>query len=162
MTQPIPKGYDRLIPYLTIKDAAKAVEFYKQAFGATEMDCMMKSPDTGMLMHGELKINGQVVMLSDECADFKMFSPLHYKGTSMSLHLYVEDCDKTFEAAKKAGAKEVQPMQDQFWGDRMGRLRDPFGHEWTIATHKEDLTPEEVAKRGEEFMKKMKKETAAA
>src|SRR5687768_6958689 len=127
MAKPIPEGYNTVIPYLMIKDCEKAVTFYKKAFGAKEMDCMMRDPESGKLMHGELRIYGQVVMVADECPEGQMFGPQHYKGTPVSLVLYVEDCDKVFAAAKKAGAKELQPLTDQFWGDRMGRLRDPFG-----------------------------------
>lgn len=142
--KPIPDGFHTVTPYLTIRGAADAIEFYKAAFGATEKD-RMPGPDGRTLMHAEIVIGDSVIMMSDEFPDFGALSPSHYQGTTASILLYVEDCDALFKRAIAAGAKELQPPTDMFWGDRMGQLLDPFGHKWSIGTHKLDLTPEEMA-----------------
>jgi PhnB protein len=151
----IPEGYHTLTPYLTVRDAARAIEFYKQAFGAVERG-VMKGPD-GKIMHAELKIGDSIFMLADEFPEFGSMSPLSTGGSGMGLHIYAEDVDKAFDRAVKAGAKVDMPVGDMFWGDRYGKLADPFGHKWSIATHKADLSPEEMDKGMKEMMKDMPK-----
>jgi PhnB protein len=143
--KPIPAGYHSVTPYLIMADAAAAIEFYKQAFNATEL-MRMEGPG-GSIMHAEIKIGDSPVMLSGEHPQMGFRGPLSYGGTPVSLMIYVEDCDKIFAQAIAAGAKELKPLQDQFYGDRSGTLTDPFGHVWTISTHKEDVSPEEMEKR---------------
>jgi PhnB protein len=148
----IPEGYHSVTPYLICKGAADAIEFYKQAFGATEL---MRMPmPGGKLGHAEIRIGNSAVMLADEFPEMDVRGPQSLGGTSVSLLIYVEDVDRAFPRAIQAGGKEVRPLMDQFYGDRSGTLEDPFGHKWTIATHKEDVPPEEMARRHEEFMKK--------
>lgn len=131
-----------LSPHITCRDAAKAIEFYKNAFGAKEM---MRLPGPGgKLMHAAVEINGAMVMLNDEWPEHNAFSPLALKGTPVTLHLNVADVDKWFERAVKAGAKPTMPVADMFWGDRYGIVTDPFGHAWSIATHKKDMTVAEI------------------
>ena len=141
----IPAGFRALTPYLIIRDAPRAIEFYQQAFGAREM-VRMPMPD-GKIAHAELEIGDCRIMLAEESPDFLARSPLSYGGTPVTLCLYVEDCDVVVARAVLLGAKIVRPLQDQFYGDRSGTLTDPFGHIWTVATHKEDLTDEETQKR---------------
>jgi len=143
----IPEGYHTATPYLIIKDAGKAVDFYKEAFGATELT-RLATPD-GTLMHAEIKIGDSPIMLCDECPDWNALSPLTIGGTSVSIVLYVEDADSVVSRAVGAGAAVVMPVADQFWGDRMGTVVDPFGHKWSIATHVEDVAPEEIGKRAQ-------------
>lgn len=152
--KPIPEGYHTLTPYFTVRDAARAVEFYKQAFGATERG-VMKSPD-GKVMHAELKIGDSILMLADEFPDFGALSPESVGGTSAGLHIYVDNVDAAFDRAVKAGAKVEMPVAEQFWGDRYGTLRDPFGHKWSIATHTKDLSMDEMKRGMEEAMEKMR------
>ena len=151
----IPEGYHTLTPYMTVRDAARAIEFYKQAFGAVERGAM-KGPD-GKVMHAELKIGDSVVMLADEQPQFGALSPQSTGGAGMGLHIYVEDVDSAFDRAVKAGAKVEMPVSDMFWGDRYGKLADPFGHKWSIATHKADLSPEQMEQGMNEMMKQMPK-----
>jgi len=141
----IPEGYYSLTPYLVIKGAAEAIEFYKKAFGATEL-MRMPGPN-GRVMHAEIRIGNSVLMLSDENPERGYLSPASRGGATGSVMLYTTDVDKTFNAAVAAGAKSQQPPTDMFWGDRMGNLTDPFGHSWAIATHKEDVSPDEMQKR---------------
>ena len=141
----IPEGYHTVTPYLTLRDAAQAMEFYKSAFGARET-FRMNTPE-GKIGHAELTIGDSIVMLSDENPQGGCASPSSLKGTTVTLFLYVEDVDATFQQAVKAGATVLMPVTDMFWGDRHGQLADPFGHRWSIATHKEDLTPDQVAAR---------------
>ena len=141
----VPEGYRTVTPYLTLKDAAKAIEWYKKAFGAEET-VRMPGPDGGV-MHAEIKIGDSFVMLSDESPGFGNKSPQSLGGSATSIHLYVPDCDASFNRAVGAGATAKMPPMDMFWGDRFGTLTDPFGHEWSVATHKEDVTPEEMGKR---------------
>lgn len=148
-TKPIPDGYHAVTPYLVIKDAAKALEFYKEAFGATEQ-VRMPSPD-GKVMHAEIRIGDSLLMLCDECPDWNAVGPLTLGGTSVSIMLYVEDVDTVVNRAVAGGAKVTMPVADQFWGDRMGTIVDPFGHKWSVATHKEDVPPEEIQKRAQEL-----------
>jgi PhnB protein len=144
----IPEGYYSLTPYLVIKGAAKAIEFYKKAFGAEET-VRMPGPDGGV-MHAELKIGNSVLMLADENPERGFFSPSTRGGSTSSVMLYTEDVDATFKQAVAAGAKADMPPADMFWGDRMGNLTDPFGHSWAIATHKEDVSEEEMGRRMQE------------
>lgn len=156
--KPIPDGYHSLTPYLTVRDAARAIEFYKQAFGATERG-VMKGPD-GKVMHAELMIGDSIVMLADEYPDMGVVSPQTVGGSGSGLHIYVENVDSSFERAVKAGANVEMPVADMFWGDRYGKLKDPFGHRWSIATHTADLSMEEMDKGMKEAMAKWDQKTA--
>ena len=142
--KPIPDGYHTLTPYMTVRDAARAIEFYKQAFGATEKG-VMNGPD-GKIMHAELVIGDSIFMLADEFPQYGSLSPQTTGGSGMGLHIYVEDVDAAFERATKAGASVEMPVSDMFWGDRYGKLADPFGHKWSIATHKRDMSMEDMEK----------------
>jgi len=153
--KPIPEGYHTLTPFLTVRDAARAIEFYKQAFGATERG-VAKGPD-GKVMHAEIKIGDSIIMMSDEFPEFGSLSPESVGNTSMGLHIYVEDVDASFDRAVKAGAKVEMPVMDQFWGDRYGRLKDPFGHKWSLATHKKDMSADEMKRAMDEAMAVMQK-----
>jgi uncharacterized glyoxalase superfamily protein PhnB len=157
--KPIPDGYHTLTPFLTVRDAERAIEFYKNAFGA-ESRGVMKGPD-GKVMHAEIKIGDSVVMLSDEFPDFGSVSPQGLGGSPMGLHIYVDDVDASFDRAVKAGAQVEMPVMDQFWGDRYGRLKDPFGHKWSIATHKKDLSMDEMKKGMDEAMAKFAEKKTA-
>jgi len=141
----IPDGYHSITPYLVVNDAAKAIEFYTKAFGATEL--MRMDAPGGKIGHAEIRIGDSAIMLADEHPEFGARAPQHYGGTPVSLLLYVEDVDSVVKGAVDLGSKLQRPVQDQFYGDRSGTLFDPFGHQWTIATHKEDVTPEEMEKR---------------
>jgi len=143
--KPIPDGYHTLTPYLIIKNAANAIEFYKKAFGATEL-MRMAGPE-GKVMHAEIKIGNSPIMISDECPEMDARSPQSLGGSPVSLLLYVEDVDPFFNRAISAGAKPVRPVKDQFYGDRSGSLSDPYGHVWHVATHVEDVPPAELQKR---------------
>jgi len=153
--QAVPKGYHTVTPHTTVRDAARAIEFYKQAFGAEEKGAM-KGPD-GKIMHAELRIGDSVIMLADEFPEFGSLSPLSTGGTGIALHIYIEDVDSAFDRAVKAGAKVDMPVADMFWGDRYGKLSDPFGHKWSIATHIRDMSSEEIGEAQEEFMRQMPK-----
>ena len=143
--KPIPEGYHTATPYLIVKDAAQAIEFYKKAFGATEL---MRMPGTGgKIGHAEIKIGDSPIMLADEVPGMGFRSPESLGGSPISILLYVEDVDVVFSEALAAGAKVQRPVADQFYGDRTGGVTDPFGHVWYIATHKEDVSPEEMKKR---------------
>jgi PhnB protein len=144
--KPIPEGYHSATPYLIVKDAARAFEFYKRAFGATEL-LRMPAPG-GKIGHAEIKIGDSPIMLADEVPDMGALSPETLGGTPVSILLYVEDVDAVFNQAVAAGAKMQRPVKDQFYGDRTGGVTDPFGHVWYVATHKEDVSPEEMRKRG--------------
>lgn len=143
--KPIPEGYHTVTPYLIIKGAADAIEFYKKAFGATEL-FRMPQPD-GKIGHAEIKIGDSPIMLADEYPEMKYLSPKSLGGSPVSILLYVEDVDSVFNQAITSGAKQDRPVEDKFYGDRGGTLIDPFGHIWHVATHKEDVTPEEMEKR---------------
>jgi PhnB protein len=151
-TKPIPDGYHTVTPYLVIKNAAKAIEFYKEAFAATEL-MRLASPD-GKVMHAEIKIGDSPIMMCDECPDWNALSPLTIGGTAVSIMLYVEDVDSVVNRAVAAGATVLMPVADQFWGDRMGTVADPFGHKWSVATHREDVTPEEISVRAKALFAK--------
>ena len=154
--KPIPDGYHTLTPFLTVRDAIRAIEFYKQAFGAQERG-VMKGPD-GKVMHAELKIGDSIIMLSDEFPEFGALSPQSSGGAGMGLHIYVDGVDAAFDRAVKAGAQVEMPLAEQFWGDRYGKLKDPFGHKWSIATHTKDLSMEEMKRSMDEAMAMMKPE----
>jgi len=144
--RPIPEGYHSITPYLVISGAAKAIDWYKQAFGA-QQTLRMEDPTTGKIGHAELKIGDSYIMLADEYPDMGYRSPKSLGGAGISLLLYVKDVDGTVKQAVDAGAKLERPLQDQFYGDRTGTIQDPFGHVWTIATHIEDVSPEEMLER---------------
>jgi uncharacterized glyoxalase superfamily protein PhnB len=153
MAHAIPEGFHTITPHLVIKGASEAIEFYKRAFGAEEI-CRMPMPGKDGQMkvgHAELKIGDSIVFLADEFPDYGSVGP---NGSSpVSLHLYVTDVDASFAQAVEAGAKATMPVADMFWGDRYGKLVDPFGHNWSLATHKEDLTPEQMEERMAAAMK---------
>lgn len=142
--KPIPEGYHSLTPYLVIDGAAKALEYYKNAFGATEL---FRMEHEGKIGHAEMKIGDSPFMLSDEHPEMGYRGPKTLGGSPVGLMIYVDDVDAVFKQAIAAGGVEAKPVQDQFYGDRSGTLTDPFGHIWTVATHKEDVTPEEIDKR---------------
>ena len=145
----IPEGYEGATPYLIIKDAARALEFYKKAFGATEI---MRIPSPGgKVGHAEIKIGAAIIMLADEFPDMNCKSPQSIGGTPVSIMVYVQDVDAFVEQAVSAGAKVLRPVENKFYGDRAGSLEDPFGHQWHFATHVEDVPPDEMAKRAEAF-----------
>ncbi|CAN5890225.1 Dot/Icm type IV secretion system effector PhnB [soil metagenome] len=143
--KPIPEGYHSVTPYLIINGAADAIEFYKKAFGATEL-FRMPQPD-GKVGHAEIKIGDSPIMLSDEHPEMGYTSPTTLGGTPVSIMIYVDDVDTIFKQAIAAGGEQQKPVQDQFYGDRSGSLKDPFGHVWHVATHVEDVSPEEIEKR---------------
>ncbi|TLX86418.1 MAG: VOC family protein [Thaumarchaeota archaeon] len=151
----IPEGYHSITPALIVKDGNAAIEFYKKGFGAEERH-RMKSPD-GRIGHAELRIGDSIVMLTDEFPEMKCLSPKSIGGSPVSMYVYVEDVDDTINKAVSAGAKVLDPVKDQFWGDRHGRIEDPFGHLWSIATHKKDLSSEEMKKAAEEAFSQMSK-----
>jgi PhnB protein len=145
MAQAIPSGYHNVTPYLIVHNAAAAIDFYKKAFNATEL---MRFPGPGgKIMHAEVKIGDSPVMLADEMPEEGYAGPKTLGGVGVSMMLYVEDVDKQFAQAVAAGATEKRAVQDQFYGDRSGTLVDPFGHVWTLGTHKEDLSMDEINKR---------------
>jgi PhnB protein len=150
--RPIPEGYHTLTPYLVCRNADRAIGFYKQAFGAQEL-LRMPGP-AGKIAHAELKIGDSMLFLSDEFAETGVGAPELAGNRTISLFLYVEDVDAVFNRAVAAGARTEMPVQDMFWGDRYGKLIDPFGHLWSIATHKEDVAPEELQRRSETFFTK--------
>jgi PhnB protein len=145
----IPAGYHTATPYLIAKDAAAAIEFYKKAFGATELERI--ADETGAIRHGEFKIGDSPFMITDENPNFPAWQSPHSRGGSpVHIYLYVEDVDAVFKQAISSGATELLPVQDQFYGDRSGGVTDPFGHVWYIATHIEDVSPEEIMRRAAE------------
>ena len=150
-TKPIPDGYRTATPYLIIKGAAEAIEFYKRAFGATEL--LRLADAQGRVGHAEIKIGDSVIMLADEHPAMGYRGPRSLGGSSVSILLYLAEVDAVFERAVRAGAKAQRPVADQFYGDRSGTLEDPFGHVWTVATHVEDVLPEEMQRRAEAAMK---------
>ena len=148
----IPKGYHSITPYLIVNGGARAIEFYKKAFGAKAVICMQHSD--GKIGHAELKIGDSKVMLGDACPEMNAFDPKHFKGSPISIHLYVKDVDAVVERAVAAGAKLIRPVEDMFYGDRSGAVEDPYGHQWYVATHIEDLTLAKIKKRSEELFGK--------
>jgi uncharacterized glyoxalase superfamily protein PhnB len=148
--QPVPAGYHTVTPYLVCRGAANAIDFYKRAFGAKER---MRMPGPGgKVAHAELQIGDSRVMLGDEWLEMGAKSPDTLGGSPVGVFLYVKNVDAMADRAIQAGATVVMPVQDMFWGDRYGKLKDPFGHEWSLATHKEDLTPKQMAKRAQSAM----------
>lgn len=142
--KPIPEGYHSITPYLCINGAAQALEYYKKAFGATEL---FRMEHDGKIGHAEMKIGDSPFMLADEFPEMGFVSPQTLGGSPVGIMIYVADVDAVFKKAIEEGAVEKKPLQDQFYGDRSGTLTDPFGHVWTVATHKEDVSPEEIDKR---------------
>lgn len=151
----VPDGYSTVTPYLVIKGVAAALDWYRKAFGAQEL-ARAPGPD-GRIMHAEMRVGETVVMMCDEFPEMSSTwrSPATLGGTTAAMWVYVEDCDALHQNAVDAGAKSDSAPADMFWGDRLGRLTDPFGHSWMIATHKEDVTPEEMDRRQKEYMTKM-------
>jgi len=152
-TKPIPEGYHTVTPYLAVDDAAEAIEYYKKAFGAKERS-RMEAPD-GSIGHAELEIGDSLVMLSDPFPQATTRTPKELGGTTATVFLYVDDVDAVVKRAVDAGASVTMEVADQFWGDRFGAITDPFGHSWSIATHVEDVPPDEMARRAEEAMAQM-------
>ncbi|HOX25418.1 MAG TPA: VOC family protein [Candidatus Krumholzibacteria bacterium] len=149
-TNPVPQNYEGVTPYLILENAAAAIDFYKNAFGAREV--MRIAGPGGTVGHAELKIGGGIVMLAEACAQDGWKGPQSLGGSPVSLLIYVADVDATCQRAVDHGARIVRPVQDQFYGDRSGTLTDPFGHVWTVATHIEDVSPEEIKARMDKFM----------
>ena len=148
--KPVPDGYNTVTPTLTVRETAKAIEFYKKAFDAQEV-FRFSSPDGKTIMHAEIKIGNSIIMLNDEFPQMDCRSPESIGGTSTMIHLYVEDADSVFNKAVLAGAKVLMPLMDTFWGDRYGNVEDPFGHRWGIATRKIDMPPEQIKAAQEAF-----------
>jgi PhnB protein len=153
MTKPIPEGYHTITPYLAVDNAKDAIEFYKRAFGATERSIMPGPNDT--IGHAELEIGDSVIMLADPFPQTTTKSPKELGGASGSIFMYVEDVDSVVQDAVDAGATIKQPIENMFWGDRFGSVTDPFGHEWSIATHVEDVPPQEMEERAKAAMAAM-------
>jgi len=151
--KPIPEGYTNISPYLTVDDGKRAIEFYKSAFGAVERG-RMAAPD-GRIAHAELLIGDAVLMLCDSFPQFVTQTPTEVGGTTVGIFLYVEDVDEVVQRAAAAGATITREPEDQFWGDRLGLLTDPYGHVWHVASRVEELSPEEIAARGREVMASM-------
>jgi PhnB protein len=145
--RPIPESYPQVTPYLCVDGASAAIEFYGQVLGATER-MRMETPE-GTVSHAELELGDSVIMLADEFPELGVRSPKAYGGSPVTLSVYVEDVDAVFERAQRAGAKVLRPLENQFYGDRAGQFEDPFGHRWSVATHVEDVSPEEMARRAE-------------
>jgi PhnB protein len=145
MAKPIPDGYPRVTPYLIIDGASAAIDFYRSVLGARER-MRMPAPD-GRVGHAELEIGDSLIMLADEFPEMEARGPKAVGGTPVSLHVYVEDADGVFDRAIQAGARALQPVEDKFYGDRSGQFEDPFGHHWSVATHVEDVPPDEMAAR---------------
>ncbi len=156
---PIPRGYHTVTPYLSVHNAAQALDFYKRAFGAEEV-MRMNNPQ-GAVSHAEIKIGDSIVMIAEEASSSGLRSPQALGASTVSIFLYLNDVDTTFKHAISAGAKEQEPLSNMFWGDRYGRLTDPFGHSWSLATHIEDVAPEEMQKRAQEAMKTSQRAHAA-
>jgi PhnB protein len=150
MVDPVPEGYPVVTPYLSVRGAADAIGFYTDIFGATER-MRMPGPD-GRIGHAELQIRDSVVMLSDEFPDMGVLSPQSLGGTPVTLSIYVDDVDSVIDRAVAAGATLDRPIEDRFYGDRSGQIVDPWGHRWSIATHVEDVPPDEMQRRAAEFM----------
>ena len=151
---PVPRGYHTVTPYLTVRGAAEAIDFYKRALGAKEKT-RMPGPDGKSVMHAELKIGDSILMLSDELPMSSCKAPTTLGGATAMVFLYVPNVDAAFKRAEDAGCKVVRPLVDMFWGDRYGQLEDPFGNQWGLATHKEDVTPEEMGRRAQAWMAQM-------
>ena len=149
------RGYHTVTPNMIVRDAAQAIDFYKKAFGAVET---MRMPGPGgRIMHAEIRIGDSIVMLADEMPEMHAKSPQAYGGSPVSFYVYFEDVDTAWKRAVDAGAKPVMPLSDMFWGDRTGRVDDPFGHGWSLAQHVKDLTPEQIKQGQEAFLAEMSK-----
>jgi PhnB protein len=154
MTKPIPDGFHAITPHIVVQDAAGAIEFYKRAFGAQEI-ARHTTPDGKSVMRAQLKIGNSMLLLANEFPP-KCLSPKGHGGTSVTIHLYVENADVAFDRAVKTGCTVTMPLSDQFWGDRYGQVEDPYGHQWSIATHKQDLSAEQIAAGAKAAFAKMK------
>jgi uncharacterized glyoxalase superfamily protein PhnB len=152
--QAVPQGFHTLTPHLVVRGAEKAIEFYKKAFGAELLGDVAKMPD-GKVMHAMLRIGDSFLMLNDEMPEHGALSPLSGGSSSVTIHIYTDNVDTAFDRATSAGAKVKMPLMDQFWGDRYGVVNDPFGHQWSLATHVKDLSPEEMKQGMEEAITKM-------
>jgi PhnB protein len=157
---PIPRGYHTATPYLTLNDCARAIEFYKKAFGAQEL--MRMGGPQGKIGHAELKIGDSIIMVADEMPGGVGRAPKSLGGTTAGVFLYVANVDSTYKQAVDAGAQGVMPPADMFWGDRFGTLTDPFGHTWSMATHTEDVAPDEMQRRMQREMEKRAQQTKTA
>lgn len=156
MVKPIPDGYHSVTPTLTISGASDAIEFYKKAFDAKEV-YRFPGPDGKSIMHAEIRIGDSAIMLCDEMPEMGCLSPKSTGGPSGAIYLYVDDVDSVFSKSVSVGAQPMMPIMDGFWGDRIGVLVDPFGHRWTVATRKKEMSIEEIQKAGADFMKGMSK-----
>lgn len=156
--QPIPEGYHTITPMCVVNDAASAIGFYKRAFGAEELG-RMTEPEGGRIVHAELRIGDSRLFLCDEIPGMGLRSPASLGGTPFGFYLYVKDVDRAFRKAVGAGARIKQPVTDMFWGDRTGSVTDPFGCQWELATRKEEVPPDEIRRRGEEFFRSMSHKT---
>lgn len=156
--KPVPTGFHTLTPRLTVRDADKALEFYRNALGA-EILGVARMPD-GKVLHASLRIGDSMLMLNEEFPEYGGLSPLSVGGTGVTIHIYLENVDQAFNRVVDAGAKVTMPLMDQFWGDRYGMVTDPFGHKWSLATHIKDMSPEEMQRAQEEAMAKMPPPTA--
>lgn len=156
--QPVPPGFHTLTPHLTVRDADKALEFYKNALGAEVLN-VARTPD-GKVLHAMLRIGDSPLMLNDEFPEMGGLSPLSTGGSGVTIHIYTENVDQAFDRAVNAGAKIKMPLMDQFWGDRYGIVTDPFGHSWSLATHIKDMSPEEMQRGQDEAMAKMPPQAA--
>lgn len=151
--KPVPEGYHTVTPFLIVNDAKQAIDFYKRGFGAEEISRFETSD--GKVGHAEIRIGDSIIMIADEWPGGCCRSPQSLGGTAVNITLYVDDVDQLFNRAIAAGAKVRMPLQDMFWGDRYGQVTDPFGHSWSLSTHKEDLPREEIQKRAEKAMSEM-------
>lgn len=155
MVSPIPNGYTSITAYLVVPHAKEAIAFYEKALGAVMIEHMPWPHDENSTMHAEFRIGNAVVMISDENPDWEMKSPKTLHGSPVSFMIYGEDCDAAFRRAVDAGCTVKAPVNDMFWGDRMGKVEDPFGYQWAIATHKEDLSPEQLDQKRKEWLAQM-------
>lgn len=153
-TQSVPQGFHTLTPHLVVRDADRAIEFYKRAFGAEVVGGIARMPN-GKVMHALLRIGDSNLMLNDEMPEYGALSPVSGGGSAVTIHIYTRDVDKAFERATSAGAEVKMPLADQFWGDRYGVVSDPSGHKWSIAAHVKDLSPDQMKTAMDEAMAKM-------
>jgi len=159
--KPVPEGCQTLTPHLVVKEASRAIDFYQRAFGAKQVGGVFKTPD-GKVMHAELQIGDSRLMLADEFPGMgNCKSPQTLGGTTTTLNIYVDDVDRLFKQALSAGATETMPLANQFWGDRYGQVKDPFGHSWALGQHVEDVAPQEMERRAREMFAQMPKKAAA-
>ncbi len=152
--KPIPDGYNTVTVSMVVPDVGKAIDFYQKAFGAVGGACL-RTPDGKSIIHGEVRLGDSAIILGPENPAWGSKSPLTFGGSPVSMHVYVTDADSSFLRAVQAGCEVVFPMEDTFWGDRFGKVKDPFGHTWGFGTRKEELSPAEIEKRGHEWMSKM-------